>query len=88
MPRTFNLPKLRKHPKGSVVVLNGKYHNCGPYGSAEAKQSYDRHIAEWLANGRNLPLPVSDSAKPELTVNQLILAYWKFVTSYYVKDGK
>ncbi|MHB1422342.1 MAG: tyrosine-type recombinase/integrase [Gemmataceae bacterium] len=86
MPRTVNVPKLRKHPKGSVVVLDGKYYYCGPYDSAEARQKYDRLIAEWLANDRRLPPPGSD--KTSLTINDLLLAYWTFVKRYYVKDGR
>lgn len=86
MPRTVNVPKLRKHPKGAVVVLDGKYFYCGPYGSAEARQKYDRLIAEWLANGRALPSSQPD--KTDLTIDDLLLAYWTFVKTYYVKDGK
>jgi len=84
-PSPTNIPKLRRHPKGSVVVLDGKYHYCGPYGSAEAQQKYDRLIREWLANGRHLPPPAP--VAPTLTVEELLLRYWRFVQSYYVKDG-
>lgn len=84
-PVVTTIPKLRKHPKGSVVVLDGKYIYCGPYGSAEAKQKYDRHIAEWLANSRHLPMP--EPEKPHLTVEGLLLRYWRFVKTYYVKNG-
>jgi integrase len=86
MPRTVNVPKLRRHPKGSVVVLDGKYLYCGPSGSAEARQKYDRLIAEWLANGR--ALPPSQPDKTDLTIDDLLLAYWTFVKTYYVKDGR
>lgn len=86
MPRTVNVPKLRKHPKGSVVVLDGKYFYCGPFGSAEATQKYDRLIAQWLANGRHLPPPEPD--KTRLTIDELLLVYWRFVKTYYVKDGR
>jgi integrase len=86
MPRTVHVPKLRKHPKGSVVVLDGKYFYCGPFGSVEATQKYDRLIAQWLANGRQLPPPEPDQSG--LTIDDLLLAYWKFVKSYYVKDGR
>jgi integrase len=81
-PAPANIPRLRRHPKGSVVVLDGKY----IYGSAEAKQKYDRHIAEWLAKHRRLPTP--EPAKVELTVERLIHAYWLHVQTYYVKDGQ
>jgi hypothetical protein len=84
-PSPTNIPKLRRHPKGSVVVLDGKYVYCGPFGSAEARQKYGRLIREWLANGRRLPPP--NPAAPPLTVEGLLLRYWRFVQSYYVKGG-
>jgi hypothetical protein len=40
------IPKLGRHPKGSVVVLSGQYIYCGPYGSPEAQEKYDRVVAE------------------------------------------
>ncbi len=86
MSRTIHVPKLRKHSKGSVVVLDGKYVYCGPYGSAEAQQKYDRLIAEWLANGRRLPS--SERGEADLTIDDLLLTYWMFVKTYYVKDGQ
>jgi integrase len=86
MSRSSNVPKLRKHPKGSVVVLDGKYFYCGPYGSAEARQKYDRLMSEWLANSRRLPPTEPDQG--ELTIDELLLAYWTFVKTYYVKDGR
>ena len=81
----FSIPKLRKHPKGSVVVLDGKYIYCGPFGSSEAQEKYDRVVMEWLANGRRLP---EVEAKNNLTIDKLVLRYWRFVQGYYVKNGK
>src|SRR5271170_7348444 len=86
MSSVISIPKLRRHPKGSVVVLDGRYIYCGPYGSAEAKQKYDRLIAEWLANGRCMPPP--ESKNTGLTVEELLLRYWRYVETYYVKDGE
>jgi len=59
MPRlTGNkLPKLRLHkPTGkAVVTICGRHHYCGKFGSAESQRHYNKLLAEWLANGRNLP---------------------------------
>jgi hypothetical protein len=52
--------------------------------SAAAQEAYDRLIAEWLANGRRLPDP--EGAKPSLTVNDLILAFWHWAETYYRRD--
>ncbi|MFN0138000.1 MAG: tyrosine-type recombinase/integrase [Phycisphaerae bacterium] len=48
------IPKLRLHKASgkAAVMLDGKYHYLGPYGSDESQQRYDRMIAEWLANRR------------------------------------
>jgi hypothetical protein len=45
---------------------------------------YARVIAEWELNGRRLPC---SPASKDLTINELILAYWRHVVDYYVKDG-
>jgi integrase len=68
----------------AVVRLNGKDHYLGMYGTAESRLEYARLIKEWEVNGRRLP-----SASPtDLTVNELLAAYWDFVKGYYVKEGE
>ncbi len=86
LPRT---PSLRRHkPSGlAVVTLNGKDHYLGPWPADQRKappdtrDAYDRLIAEWLANGRRLPGAVEDG--PRLTVNELILAFWRYAEKHY-----
>lgn len=34
------------------------------------------------------PTPPAEAEAPPITVSQLILRYWRFAQSYYVKDGK
>ena len=36
-------------------------------------------------NGRQLP---SATAKGEMTVSELLIAYWNFAKGYYAKDGQ
>jgi hypothetical protein len=86
MAHSVQVPKLRRHPKGSVVVLDGRYVYCGPYGSTEARQMYDRLIAEWLANGRRLSPPKPDNA--DITIEELLAADWRHVEAYYRKNGE
>jgi len=69
-----------------VVTLAGKDHYLGPHGSPESRQAYERLVAEWLASRQRPPEPVA--GLPDLTINELLLAYWDHVRSYYVKDGK
>ena len=82
------VPSYRLHkPSGqAVVTLSGKDHYLGPYGTEVSKAEYDRLIAEWLANGRSLKQSTDD--QPNLTVNEIILQYWTFAKSYYVKKGQ
>jgi integrase len=87
MPRlSKSLPKYRKH-RGSgqaVVTLCAVDHYLGPYGTKASKLEYDRLIAEWLVNGRR-PLGVSEDT---LTVNELIVHYWRFAKGHYLKNGE
>lgn len=78
-------PSYRLHkPSGqAVVTLSGKDHYLGPHGSAESKAEYDRLVGAWQANGRR---PVGRDV--ELTVDELLLAYWKHAQTYYRKGGK
>ncbi|MEM8680182.1 MAG: site-specific integrase, partial [Planctomycetota bacterium] len=81
-----SLPKYRKHKASgqALVTLSGKDFYLGPHGTKASKLEYDRLIGEWLSNGRCLP------GQPEraISVAELILAYWRFAKSWYVKNGK
>jgi integrase len=85
-------PSLRRHkPSGqAVVTLDGKDHYLGPWPATlrkpppGAREAYDRLIAEWLANGRRPPDPAADA--PALTVNELILAFWRHAEQHYRRD--
>ncbi len=46
---------LHKATGQAVVRLNGHDHYLGTFETDESRQKYDRLIAEWLANGRDLP---------------------------------
>lgn len=88
MPRNADfIPSLRRH-KGSsqaVVTLNGRDRYCGPWPAGkrkppiEAKERYDRLIAEWLANGRQLP----DDGPPDRTVAELLDKFWTHAEQHY-----
>jgi integrase len=82
MPRVKSdyVPAYRQHrPTGrAVVTLDGRDFYLGTFGTRASKEEYDRLIAEWLANGRQLPGRPAD-----LTVAELIGQYWHHVESYY-----
>jgi integrase len=88
MPRprgSFKTPSLVLHKASgkAVVRIDGKDHYCGDYGTAEAKQVYDRVIAEWILRGRQ-PVPGPTDVQPaSSTVSQLIAAYWRHAQDYY-----
>jgi integrase len=88
-PRT---PKYRHYkPKNlGVVRINGHDEYLGRYNSPESWERYHRLIAEWLANGRqSLPQPVNGADEaPPLSINDVVLTYWQFAKSHYLKDGK
>lgn len=92
MPRTHRPPSYRhfKPRDLAVVTLDGRDHYLGRYGSPESHEKYARLIAEWQAQrGRVLPAPGSRRANlGSLCINDLILAYWRHVESYYLKDGR
>lgn len=89
MPRlSRKLPSYRLHRSSgqAIVTLDGKDHYLGPHGTKASKAEYDRLIAEWLAHGRRLP--VASGGRSDLTVAELILAYWRFAEGHYTRDGK
>ncbi len=82
------IPKYSLHKASgrAIVTLDGTDHYLGVYNSPESRVTYDRLIAEWLANGRRQQqLPDS----PSRSVNELVAAYWEHAQGYYRKpDGR
>ena len=94
MPRKKSPPKYRLHKARNlaVVTIDGKDHYLGPYGSPESHEAYARLLADWNcrhATSSGNPGAAADRpAGPELTVNELLLAYLRFAEDYYVSDGQ
>jgi integrase len=86
-----SIPSYRLHRQSGqaiVTLTDGTSRRdflLGPHGSAESRAAYARVLAEWEAAGRRLPPPTSCS---DLSVNELILAYWRFAEGYYRKNGE
>jgi integrase len=85
---TVRSPSYRFHKARNcaVVTIAGRDHYLGAYDSAESWEKYHRLIAEHLANRNLPPAPVEPDAPP-LTITELVIAYWRFVQAYYVKNG-
>jgi integrase len=87
MPR--KVPSYRHYkPKNlGLVVIDVKQYYLGKYGTPESVAEYNRLIQEYLS-----PSPSSIQAtagQGELTVNELILAYWEHAKKHYRSpDGK
>ncbi len=75
------VPKYRRHSSGQArVTLDGKDHLLGPYGSAASREAYRRKVAEWLET-RGKAQQAADA--PPVSVNEVILSYWKHAAAYY-----
>ena len=91
----YRTPKYRHYkPKNlGVVRINGHDQYLGRYDSPESWELYHRLIAEWLAIGRDSP-PAPAKAdgdgdeEDKLSVNNVILVYWQFAKSHYVRNGE
>lgn len=66
-------------------TTNGRDHYLGSYETPESRELYDRLIAEWLASGRRTPMV----ARQDITVTELIAAYWPVAKAHYRQpDGR
>ena len=86
--RPYKIPSYRLHkPSGLAVVrLNGRDIYLGKHGTEASQEAYHRHIAEWLASGQNPTknsVPMSQSYVIDLSINDLILAFWRHAQKHY-----
>jgi hypothetical protein len=86
------LPNYRLH-KGSgqaLVQIDGQRIYLGKHGTEESKEKYHRVVGEWLARNRASATssPAGRTLGSELTVNELLLAFWPHAQKRYVKNGK
>ena len=90
MPRLVNKTPSYRHHKSdgrAVVTIDGQDVYLGKYNSPESRAEYDRLISVWLAGGRRFPTSAA-GAPVDLTVNELILAFWRHAEDYYRRaDG-
>jgi integrase len=93
MSNEARVPAYRRHKQSGQAIVTlpdgfGGRHDVllGKYGTAKSRAEYARVISEWEANDRRLPEP--SPTGPDLTVNELILAYWKHAETHYRRpDG-
>jgi hypothetical protein len=71
------IPQPTRHRSGQAVVrLNGRDIYLGRFGTPAVKSKYEKLIASWLANDRQLP-------NAQRTINEIILAYLEHAGAYY-----
>jgi integrase len=98
MPQS-RLPSYRLHKATgqAVVVLDKRSIYLGVFGTPESRAKYDRVIARYLASRHNTETlgentkkrpPIPPALQGELLISELVLRYWKFAKSYYVKNGR
>jgi integrase len=89
-PKSRRIPKYRLYrPKNLAVVRIDRHdHYLGKHGSPESYERYHRLIAEWLSGTDHRPAVKHSVDKGAISVNQLILAFWKHAQGRYVKDGQ
>ena len=76
---------LHKASGQAVVRIDGQDHYLGKHGSPESWARYNQLIACWYANAQTLPPP---AAGDTLTINDLLLAFWRWAETHYrTPDG-
>jgi hypothetical protein len=93
MSRSSHIPTNRLHKQSgqAIVTLPDGLGNrrdvlLGPHGSPESRQEYTRVISEWEASGHRIPQTETHAA--DLTINDVLIAYWTFAEGYYRKNDR
>ncbi len=87
MPRKTS-PKYRYHKARNcaVVTINGRDRYLGAFDSTESWELYHRLLVEHLSAPHHSSAPPTTAT--QLTMTELMAAYWRFAITFYVKDGK
>jgi integrase len=87
------IASYRRHKQSgqAVVTLTDGLGNrrdvlLGKYGTAASRSEYLRVIAESETAGRRLP--ASMEAKNDITINEVMVAYWLFAEGYYGRNRR
>ena len=85
------IPSYRLHkPSGQArVIIGGEHRYLGKYGSPESLEKYHRLVAEHVGTPASAGhRSVAGAREPSLSIDELILAYWRHARNYYVRNGK
>ena len=86
MPKT-NIPNYRLHKATgqAFVELAGRRFYLGKHGSKASREKYEKHIADYLANGRKLPPTL---VKSGISCQELAIHFLEWAEGYYVKNDE
>ena len=89
MPNTAHVPGYKLHkPSGQArVIIRGRHHYLGPYGSPESREKYARLLAELAVGTEPQDSPPAPGALADKLVVEVLARYWEFAQGYYVKNG-
>jgi len=82
---SVRVPKYRFHKASgqAIVEIAGRHFYLGKFDSPESHEKYRRLTARYLSRKEVEPEEVAS-----LRVDQLILKYFRFAKTYYLKNGK
>jgi integrase len=93
MPRSRSIDSprylLHKATGQARVIIDGKTHYLGAYGSPASIEKYNRLVAEYLNNGRSLPPRTSPTGGDPnaITIAEMVANYTLWAKDYY-GEGK
>ena len=91
MPRKpGKVPSYCRHKASgrAVVRIDGRDRYLGDYGSPSSYEEYERRISEWRTGQPTSMADSGNGQSTDLSVTELILAFWAHPRSYYVKNGR
>ena len=86
MPKT-NIPTYRLHKASgqAFVELDGRRFYLGKHGSKSSREEYERRIAEYLANGRQLPPTLT---KTGTTCQELAVRFLEWAQEHFMSQPR
>lgn len=83
-PKSISPPRYLRHVSGQArVVLDGRTHYLGTYGSPESREKYQRLIHERLVLPASASPPSAAPAEPGLLLCELMAAYLEHAEKEY-----
>ena len=89
MSNSKNVPKYSLHkPSGQArVIIDGKHHYLGKFGSPESRNQYAKLIGQQFQEESGLPESLPGTF-PALTIDEMIAHYLDHAEKYYSFDGQ